>query len=286
MNKEANPRPTGTPTRRPSGNSTGSPTRPTGAGTTTKQTASNRPAGTVPRPPARSGSTGAQARRPGEAPRRPAPKQQSIGLKPLDIGLLVLGVAVVVGVVFWVLAGQSTTPTLTNNPGAAQQQSSGQVDPNDPPKLEVGTSAPDFTLPGVDGNTYKLSDYRGKVVLLEFMAPWCPHCQGDAPIFNQVATNFQGKDVQLLAVSATPDNKDRNGPISMADMTWFRDTFSVNYPMLFDQSLGAANAYKVYYYPTVYIVDKEGKIAKFVLSEQGNPLTVERITSEINSVLQ
>jgi peroxiredoxin len=201
----------------------------------------------------------------------------------------VLGVAVVVGVMFWVLSGTNQGTTLTNGSAgtsAATQQSSNQIDPNDPPKLDVGTAAPDFNLPGVDGKNYKLSDFQGKVVMLEFMAPWCPHCQADAPIFNQVATNFQGKDVQLLAVSATPDNKDRNGPISMADMTWFRDQFKVPYPMLFDQSLGAATAYKVYYYPTVYIVDKQGKIAKFVLSEQDNPLSVERVTNEINSVLQ
>jgi peroxiredoxin len=273
MNKEANPRPTGTQNR------------PAGAGTTTKQTASNRQAGTTPRNPTRSGSTANQARNTSGAARRPAPKQQSIGLKPLDIGLLVLGVAVVVGVIFWVLASQNTAPTLGTSAGT-QQQNPGQIDPSNPPKLEVGTQAPDFTLPGVDGNTYKLSDYRGKVVLLEFMAPWCPHCQADAPIFNQVAQNFQGQDVAVLAVSATGENKDRSGPISRADMTWFRDTFGVAHPLLFDQSMGAARAYQVYYYPTVYIVDKEGKIAKFVLSEQGNPISVERLTNEINSVLQ
>jgi peroxiredoxin len=280
MNKEANPRPTGTPN-----SPTESPTRPTGAGTTTKQTASTRPAGTTPRPATRPGSTGSQTRNANGTARRQPAKQQSIGLKPLDIGLLILGVAVVVGVMFWALSGQNSAPTLTNGT-AAQPQNSGQIDPNNPPQLAVGAVAPDFDLPGVDGKNYKLSDFRGKVVLLEFMAPWCPHCQADAPIFNQVATNFQGQDVQVLAVSATPDNKDRNGPISMADMTWFRDQFSVNYPMLFDQPLAAAKAYQVYYYPTVYLVDKEGKIAKFILSETNNPISVERLTTEINSVLQ
>lgn len=279
MNKEANPRPTGTGNR-----PTGTQNRPAGAGTTNKQTASNRPAGERPRTPARNGSTGTQARNTSGTARRPAQKQQSIGLKPLDVGLLVLGVAVVVGVIFWVLSGQNQQPTMTT--GTQPQANPGQIDPANPPKLAEGTDAPDFTLPGVDGNTYKLSDYRGKVVLLEFMAPWCPHCQADATIFNQVAQNFQGQNVQVLAVSATGENKDRNGPISMADMTWFRDTFSVSHPLLFDQSLGAARAYQVYYYPTVYLVNEEGKIAKFILSEEGNPISVERLTNEINSVLQ
>ena len=188
-------------------------------------------------------------------------------------------------VVFFVL-GQNQQPALTNNPGAQPQTNSNQIDPNNPPKLAEGTDAPDFSLPGVDGNTYKLSDYRGKAVLIEFMAPWCPHCRADAPIFNQVADTFKGQDVQVFAVSATPENKDRNGPISMADLTWFRDEYKVSFPMLFDQPLAASTAYKVYYFPTVYLINKEGKIAKFILSESGNPLTVERLTAEINSVLQ
>jgi hypothetical protein len=56
--------------------------------------------------------------------------------------------------------------------------------------------------------------------------------------------------------------------------------------MLFDQPLAAAKAYQIYYYPTVYIVDKEGKIAKFVISETDNPISVERLSNEINNVLQ
>ncbi|HEX8221043.1 MAG TPA: TlpA disulfide reductase family protein [Chloroflexia bacterium] len=274
MNKEANPRPTGTQNR------------PTGAGASTKQTTTNRPAGERPRTPVRNGSsTGTPARNGAGAPRRQPPKQQSVGLKPLDIALLVAGVSVVVIVAFLVLSAQSGQPTIAPGVGTSAQQQQNQA-AQEPPKLAEGTAAPDFTLPGVDGNTYKLSDYRGKVVVLEFMAPWCPHCQADAPIFNNAAQTFQGQDVQFLAISATPDNKDRNGPISMADMTWFRDTFGVSYPMLFDQPLAAAKAYQIYYYPTVYIVDKEGKIAKFVISETDNPISVERLSNEINNVLQ
>jgi peroxiredoxin len=189
-------------------------------------------------------------------------------------------------VVFFVLSGQNQQLPLTNNPGAQPQTSSNQSDPNIPTQLAEGTDAPDFSLPGTDGNTYKLSDYRGKAVLIEFMAPWCPHCRADAPMFNQVAETFKGQDVQLLAVSATPENKDRNGPISMADLTWFRDEYKVTYPMLFDQPLAAATAYQVQYFPTVYLINKEGKIAKFILSETANPLTAERLTTEINNVLQ
>ena len=47
--------------------------------------------------------------------------------------------------------------------------------------VSIGDPAPDFTLPGIDGKTYKLNEQKGKVVVLEFIATWCPHCQNDAP---------------------------------------------------------------------------------------------------------
>ncbi len=70
--------------------------------------------------------------------------------------------------------------------------------------MAIGETAPDFTLPSADGKAYSLSQFKGKVVLLELFAPWCPHCQGDAPLFNEVYEKYKDKGVQVLAVSASP----------------------------------------------------------------------------------
>jgi peroxiredoxin len=164
-----------------------------------------------------------------------------------------------------------------------------------------GQLAPDFTLPGNDGKTYTLSDFRGKKpVLLEFMAPWCPHCQKDSTILNQVYNMYKDTNLQMLGVSAHPYGRDwedkvsenqytaplTSKPISMDDLNWFRDTFHVPYPLLLDKQVKAADQYGIAYFPTIYILDKDGKVASMIQSEQGNPITTERIQGELDKVVK
>jgi peroxiredoxin len=216
-------------------------------------------------------------------------KKSGFNLRPLDLALLVIGV-LVVGFVVWSIMSGNNQGTVANQPtgGGPNAQST---------PLPVGAVAPDFTLPGADGQTYTLSNYKGKVAVLEFFAPWCPHCQDDAPMFNSTAQNFQGKDVQFFAISASPRGKDNESPISMDDITWFRDTFQVNFPMLLDKELKYAGPYSIMFYPTVYIVDKEGKIASqpagFFTWQNGEPVSTRAqelnqatLTAEIEKFLK
>lgn len=171
-----------------------------------------------------------------------------------------------------------------SNQGTAPAPTTGGPNASSTP-VPVGAVAPAFSLPGADGKTYNLADYKGKVVMVEFFAPWCPHCQDDAPIFNAVADKYKGKDVQVLAVSASPRGKDNKSDITMDDITWFRDEFKVTFPMLFDKGLKSAGDYSVMFYPTVYIIDKEGKIAAepagWFSWENGEP--VSKRTEELNA---
>lgn len=61
--------------------------------------------------------------------------------------------------------------------------------------------APDFQLPGLDGRPTRLSDLRGKVVVLNFWATWCPECVIEIPSLNAFADAYRGQDVAILAVS-------------------------------------------------------------------------------------
>src|SRR5688500_2431833 len=140
----------------------------------TGQRARSAAASTQSTAPQKTGAKQTGARQTGTAAARrnaPAPKR-GFRLRPLDMALVVAGVLVV----GFIVASGLTATTPSQSPAAGQQA------PAAP--LSVGSTAPGFTLPGVDGNTYSLDQYRGKVVLLEFMAPWCPHCQNDAPVIN------------------------------------------------------------------------------------------------------
>jgi peroxiredoxin len=133
--------------------------------------------------------------------------------------------------------------------------------------LKVGTKAPNFTLTTLDGKRYQLSSLSGKPVLLEFFAVWCPHCQNEAPILNQIDKNYGAQGLQTLAILANPygKNYDTSGGndlrvVTKSDVTWFEQTFGVKHPTLIDPNFSTVNAYGVSSYPTIYVLDKHGVI--------------------------
>jgi peroxiredoxin len=135
-----------------------------------------------------------------------------------------------------------------------------------PTPLAAGKVAPNFTLTATDGKQYSLNDYRGKVVLLEFFAPWCPHCRNEVAVLNQVAKTYAGQDVQVLSVTDTPygynyESSGDTSPITMTDVTRFVNTYHVSYPAMLDTSLKAGNAYGVAAFPQIYVIDRNGTIA-------------------------
>jgi len=213
-------------------------------------------------------------------------KKTSFKLRPLDIALTV-GLLLVIGAIIW----GGLNPNTVTNPNVAGVPEADNGTPVTTGPATTGNPAPDFTLPATDNTPHTLSAQKGKVVLVEFMAPWCPHCQDDAPEFNKLHDAYKDKGVQIYAVSATTFGKDYRPPdvkppITMQDMIWFRDTFNVQYPMLFDPDLKASNAFNIEYYPTVFIVDKAGNIFGKYLAEQEKPLTAENLGAELDKALQ
>ncbi len=150
------------------------------------------------------------------------------------------------------VAGGSNTADLKIDPDAGITGA---------PQVAVGAPGPDFSLPGVDSRTYSLSAEKGKVVVLEFIATWCPHCQADAPMMNQLDTTYKPRGVQIFAINSTPRGHNNSDPAGMSDLQWFHDTYSVTFPLLFDTELKSANDYGVSFYPSIYILDRQGKVA-------------------------
>jgi peroxiredoxin len=122
-----------------------------------------------------------------------------------------------------------------------------------PPAVDKD-KAPDFTLSDLQKNKITLSALRGKVVLVEFWATWCPPCRDMIPELNAVYTKYKDRGVVILGVSM-----DRGGDIP-SSVRSFAKEHAIAYPVLLDDS-DAASLYEVAGIPALFIVDKSGKVA-------------------------
>lgn len=114
---------------------------------------------------------------------------------------------------------------------------------------EVGKAAPDFTLKGTDGKTYKLSDFKDKVVVLEWTNRECPVCQGLESKTKETAAAVQKKGVVWLSIDSTAAH-------SLTDNTEHAKKAGLSYPILDDAAGTVGRAYGAKVTPTVYIINK------------------------------
>jgi len=174
-------------------------------------------------------------------------------------------------------------PTTEAGVGVIENKSADSAPPIDPTLLPVGSVAPTFTLKTPEGKSYSLSQYRGKTVLLEFFATWCPHCNAEAPHLRKIALSF-AKNTGLAFLSVNADGE--TAPSIYA----FHRYYGLPYPALVDSSSqpGSFNApgapgpvstkYKVESYPTFYLVGPTGKIVWRNDGEQPDALMRELLT--------
>ncbi len=123
--------------------------------------------------------------------------------------------------------------------------------PNVPVGLEVGNLAPDFELTTLSGETVRLSDYRGKKVMINFWATWCPPCRAEMPDMQEF---YEKQDVAILAVNLTQTEA------NTSDVEAFKEEFGLTFPILLDEDLTVATEYRIRPIPTSYMVDSQGII--------------------------
>jgi peroxiredoxin len=111
--------------------------------------------------------------------------------------------------------------------------------------------APDFTLPALGGGTLTLSDYRGKIVVLNIWATWCAPCREEMPAFVRMQREFRSEGVQFIGVSI-----DR----SFEPVKAFAAEFGANYPLVLDDGT-VDNSYEGNTgVPTTYLINRKGQI--------------------------
>ena len=119
----------------------------------------------------------------------------------------------------------------------------------------TGSEAPQFTLSGVHGETIALSAYRGKVVVLDFWAPWCPPCRQEIPDFIALQNAYASKGLQVIGVGL-------DKPQNIAS---FEVQEGINYPVALGNNDVADLYGGVDGIPTTFIIDRQGNIRrKFV----------------------
>jgi cytochrome c biogenesis protein CcmG/thiol:disulfide interchange protein DsbE len=119
---------------------------------------------------------------------------------------------------------------------------------------QVGFLAPDFTLTTLAGDAVTLSELRGKPVVLNFWATWCPPCRAELPHF-QAAHEAYGGDAVILAV----DEQE-----SRQQVAAFANQFGLTFPIPLDADGRAGIAYRVRAYPTTFFIDADGVIRRVI----------------------
>ena len=122
--------------------------------------------------------------------------------------------------------------------------------------LKAGVQAPDFKMKTIDGKTFKLSQLKGKTVVLDFWASWCPDCRKDAPEVVRMYKEYAPQGIEFVGVSMDTDVE-----------AWRKacEQFGITYTQVSElkkfKETDIAKAYGVKWIPSMVVVDKEGKVA-------------------------
>jgi peroxiredoxin len=136
--------------------------------------------------------------------------------------------------------------------------------------LKVGAKAPDFELKTLAGDTVKLSDLKGKKVMLNFWATWCPPCKAEMPAMEEFHKEA-GDEVVILAVNIDPH----------LDVKAFVDENGITFPIPLDAEDKVNETYQVLSIPTTYFIDTKGNIGNKYIGAM-NLDAMKQYTKDLN----
>lgn len=183
----------------------------------------------------------------------------------------ILAVTALSGLIGWTIydfAFSQTKLDKTVQEGQTVQQNSGEIG------IKEGNKAPNFQLENIDGQKVQLSDFKGKKVILNLWATWCPPCKAEMPHMKDFYQEQKGKDVEIVAVNITTSEKN---PESVEQ---FVKDFGLTFPVLLDESGEIGDVYQAITIPTSYFIDTNGIIHKRIVG----PMDKEMMTDLINGM--
>ena len=138
--------------------------------------------------------------------------------------------------------------------------------------------APDFELTSSTGETVRLSDLRGKPLIVNFWASWCEPCRYEMPAMQRVYQEYSSQELEILAVNSTSQD-------TLKDALDFAAQQGLTFPILLDQQGDVSSTYRVQALPSTFFVRPDGVIQEVVV---GGPMSeallrtrVERLLSEL-----
>ncbi len=137
---------------------------------------------------------------------------------------------------------------------------------------QVGNLAPDFQVQNLDGENVSLSELRGKPVMLNFWATWCPPCVSEMSYIQQIYKEWSDKGLVLLTIDVGE---------SSARVKEFLQAYNLSLPTLLDTERRVAQKYSIKYYPTTFFIDKNGIIQEKKIGAFQNKEEIERYLGKI-----
>jgi peroxiredoxin len=137
--------------------------------------------------------------------------------------------------------------------------------------VQEGNKAPDFQLKTIDGKGMKLSDLKGKKVILNFWATWCPPCKAEMPHMQDFYEEQSKNNVEILAINLTRSEK------NPGTVRQFVKDNRLTFPVLLDQEGEIGDIYQAITIPTSYVIDSKGIIRKKIIGPMDKNMMVELV---------
>ena len=140
--------------------------------------------------------------------------------------------------------------------------------------LEKGKSAPDFEVTSLTGETVKLSDYKGKKVILNFWASWCPPCKAEMPHMQNFYEDYaEEENVEILAVNLTTEDH------GLDKVEQFVADYGLTFPIPLDEDGKLLDIYQTITIPTTYMLDTNGVIQNKIVGPMDEQMMMDFVKS-------
>lgn len=126
-----------------------------------------------------------------------------------------------------------------------------EIEKFDITKQSIEEKAPDFVLEDINGKKVKLSDYKGKLILLVFSTTWCPYCRAEIPHFKKLYSQYKGKEFEIFNIDIQESKR---------KVASFAEKYELPYKVLLDSDGKVAYTYGVRGVPTKILISKDGII--------------------------